>query len=178
MPPGDKPFRPRSDFLRTLAERGFIHQCTDLATLDKRLCAGTVVAYNGFDLTADSLHVGNLIPIMMLRWFQRTGHKPIVLMGGATTRIGDPSFRDTTRPLLDDIQIERNLNGIQRVFERFLRFGDGSTDAITVNNAEWLDRIGYIDFLRDFGRHFSVNRMLAFDSVRQRLAREQSLSLL
>jgi tyrosyl-tRNA synthetase len=178
MPPVDQPFRPRSDFLRTLAERGFIHQCTDLATLDERLCAGTVAAYNGFDLTADSLHVGNLIPIMMLRWFQRTGHKPIVLMGGATTRIGDPSFRDTTRPLLDDAQIEKNLGGIQRVFERFLRFGEGSTDAITVNNTEWLNRIGYIDFLRDFGRHFSVNRMLTFDSVSQRLAREQSLSLL
>src|SRR5262245_10757097 len=178
IPPCDQAFRPRSDFLRTLAERGFIHQCTDLAALDKRLCGGTVVAYNGFDLTADSLHVGNLIPIMMLRWFQRTGHKPIVLMGGATSRIGDPSFRDTTRPLLDDTRIEKNLSGIQRVFERFLRFGDGSTDAITVNNAEWLDRIGYIDFLRDFGPHFSVNRMLTFDSVRQRLAREQSLSLL
>jgi tyrosyl-tRNA synthetase len=172
MAPGDQPFRPRSDFLCTLAERGFIHQCTDLAALDTRLCAGTVAAYNGFDLTADSLHVGNLIPIMMLRWLQRTGHKPIVLMGGGTSRIGDPSFRDTTRPLLDDAQIEKNLSGIQ------LRFGDGSTDAITVNNAEWLDRIGYIDFLRDFGRHFSVNRMLTFDSVRQRLAREQSLSLL
>jgi tyrosyl-tRNA synthetase len=178
MAPGDQPFRPRSDFLCTLAERGFIHQCTDLAALDTRLCAGTVAAYNGFDLTADSLHVGNLIPIMMLRWLQRTGHKPIVLMGGGTSRIGDPSFRDTTRPLLDDAQIEKNLSGIQRVFERFLRFGDGSTDAITVNNAEWLDRIGYIDFLRHFGPHFSVNRMLTFDSVRQRLAREQSLSLL
>jgi tyrosyl-tRNA synthetase len=178
MPTGDQPFRPRSDFLRTLAERGFIHQCTDLAALDRRLCAGTVVAYNGFDLTADSLHVGNLIPIMMLRWLQRTGHKPIVLMGGGTSRIGDPSFRDTTRPLLDDAQIEKNRSGIQRVFQRFLRFGDGSTDAITVNNAEWLDRIGYIDFLRDFGPHFSVNRMLTFDSVRQRLAREQPLSLL
>jgi tyrosyl-tRNA synthetase len=178
MPPRDETFRPRSDFLRTLAERGFIHQCTDLAGLDMRLCAGTVAAYNGFDLTADSLHVGHLIPIMMLRWFQRTGHKPIVLMGGGTTRIGDPSFRDTTRPLLDDEQIEKNLRGIQRVFERFLSFGDGSTDAVTVNNAEWLDRLGYIDFLRDFGRHFSVNRMLTFDSVRQRLEREQSLSLL
>jgi tyrosyl-tRNA synthetase len=176
MPAGHQPFR--SDFLRTLAERGFIHQCTDLAALDMRLCAGTVVAYNGFDLTADSLHVRHLIPIMMLRWFQRTGHKPIVLMGGGTSRIGDPSFRDTTRPLLDDAQIEENLGGILRVFERFLRFGNGSTDAITVNNAEWLDRVGYIDFLRDFGRHFSVNRMLTFDSVRQRLAREQSLSLL
>jgi tyrosyl-tRNA synthetase len=178
MPPRDLPFRPRSDFLRTLAERGFIHQCTDLGALDMRLCAGTVVAYNGFDLTADSLHVGNLIPIMMLRWFQRTGHKPIVLMGGGTSRIGDPSFRDTTRPLLDDTQIEKNLSGIQRVFERFLRFGDGATDAIMVNNTEWLNRIGYVDFLCDFGRHFSVNRMLTFDSVRQRLAREQSLSLL
>lgn len=176
MSSGNHP--PRSDFLRTLAERGFIHQCTDLAALDMRLCAGTVVAYNGFDLTADSLHVGHLIPIMMLRWFQRTGHKPIVLMGGGTSRIGDPSFRDTTRPLLDDAQIAKNLGGILRVFERFLRFGDGSTDAVMVNNAEWLDRLGYIDFLRGFGRHFSVNRMLTFDSVRQRLAREQSLSLL
>jgi tyrosyl-tRNA synthetase len=178
MPPGDQPFRFRSDFLRTLAERGFIQHCTDLAALDTRLRAGTVVAYNGFDLTANSLHVGHLIPIMMLRWFQRTGNKPIVLMGGGTSRIGDPSFRDTTRPLLDDSQIEKNLCGIQRVFERFLRFGDGSTDAVMVNNAEWLDRIGYIDFLRDFGRHVSVNRMLTFDTVRQRLAREQSLSLL
>jgi tyrosyl-tRNA synthetase len=178
VPAGNQPFRPRSHFLRTLAERGFIHQCTDLAALDTRLCAGTVVAYNGFDLTADSLHVGHLIPIMMLRWFQRTGHKPIVLMGGGTSRIGDPSFRDTTRPLLDDSQIEKNLGGILRVFERFLRFGDGSTDAVTVNNAEWLGRIGYVDFLRDFGRHFSVNRMLTFDSVRQRLTRERSLSLL
>jgi len=178
MPSRDQHFRPRSDFLRTLAERGFIHQCTDLAALDQRLCAETVVAYNGFDLTANSLHVGNLIPIMMLRWFQRTGHKPIVLMGGGTSRIGDPSFRDATRPLLDDAQIEKNLSGIQRVFQRFLRFGDGSTDAITVNNTEWLNRIGFVDFLRDFGPHFSVNRMLTFDSIRQRLAREQSLSLL
>jgi tyrosyl-tRNA synthetase len=178
MSPHDETFRPRSDFLRTLAERGFIHQCTDLAALDMRLCVGTVAAYNGFDLTADSLHAGHLIPIMMLRWFQRTGHKPIVLMGCGTTRIGDPSFRNTTRPLLDDEEIEKNLSGIQRVFERFLSFGDGSTDAVTVNNAEWLNRLGYIDFLRDFGRHFSVNRMLTFDSVRQRLEREQSLSLL
>jgi tyrosyl-tRNA synthetase len=178
MSPRNEPFRPRSDFLHTLAERGFIHQCTDLAALDTRLCAGTVVAYNGFDLTADSLHVGHLIPIMMLRWLQKTGHKPIVLMGGGTTRIGDPSFRDTTRPMLDGERIEKNRSGIQRVFERFLGFGDGSTDAVTVNNAEWLDRLGYIDFLCDFGRHFSVNRMLTFDSVRQRIEREQSLSLL
>jgi tyrosyl-tRNA synthetase len=154
MSPRDDAFRPRSDFLGTLAERGFIHQCTDLAALDMRLCAGTVAAYNGFDLTAVSLHVGHLIPIMMLRWFQRTGHEPIVLMGGGTTRVGDPSFRDTARPLLDDEQIEKNLSGIQGVFERYLGFGDGATDAVTVNNAEWLDRLGYIDFLRDFGRHF------------------------
>lgn len=171
-------FAPQSEFLRTLVERGFLHQCTDLAALDERLRAGPVVAYNGFDLTADSLHVGHLIPIMMLRWLQKTGHKPIVLMGGGTTRIGDPSFRDTTRPLLDDAQINANLAGLARVFERFLTFGDGPQDAVMVNNADWLDRLGYIDFLRDFGRHFSVNRMLSFDSVRLRLEREQSLSLL
>ena len=171
-------FSPQSEFLRTLVARGFVHQCTDLAALDRKLCAGPVVAYNGFDLTADSLHVGHLIPIMMLRWLQKTGHKPIVLMGGGTTRIGDPSFRDTTRPLLDDAQINANLNGIRRVFERFLAFGNGPQDALMVNNADWLDRLGYIDFLRDFGRHFSVNRMLSFDSVKLRLEREQSLSLL
>lgn len=171
-------FTPQSDFLRTLASRGFLHQCTDLAALDQRLCSGPLVAYNGFDLTADSLHVGHLIPIMMLRWLQKTGHKPIVLMGGGTTRIGDPSFRDTTRPLLDDAQIAANLAGLARVFERFLAFGDGPHDAVMVNNADWLDKLGYIDFLRDFGRHFSVNRMLSFDSVKLRLEREQSLSLL
>ncbi|MGI6856203.1 tyrosine--tRNA ligase [Mesorhizobium sp. 1B3] len=168
----------RSEFLRTLAERGFLHQCTDLERLDERLSGGPVVAYNGLDLTADSLHVGHLVPIMMLRWFQRTGHKPIVLMGGGTTRIGDPSFRDTTRPLLDDTQIAANLAGIRQVFEKYLTFGEGPTDAIMLNNADWLDGLGYIDFLRDFGRHFSVGRMLSFDSVRQRLEREQSLSLL
>lgn len=168
----------KSDFLRTLAERGFIHQCTDLGGLDNRLMAGPVTAYNGLDLTADSLHVGHLVPIMMLRWFQRSGHKPIVLMGGGTTRIGDPSFRDTTRPLLDDSQIAANLAGIRHVFEKYLSFGEGPTDAVMLNNADWLDGLGYIDFLRDFGRHFSVGRMLTFDSVRQRLEREQSLSLL
>src|SRR5262245_17928342 len=125
IPPCDQAFRPRSDFLRTLAERGFIHQCTDLAALDKRLCGGTVVAYNGFDLTADSLHVGNLIPIMMLRWFQRTGHKPMVRMDGATSRIGAQSFRAPTRPTLDDTRIEKNRSGIHRVSARFLRFGAG-----------------------------------------------------
>jgi tyrosyl-tRNA synthetase len=168
----------QSDFLRTLAERGFIHQCTDLSALDHRLRQGPIGGYNGFDLTADSLHVGHLIPIMMLRWLQRSGHKPIVLMGGGTTRIGDPSFRDASRPLLDDEQIAKNLTGIRRVFDRFLRFGDDSTGAVMVNNADWLGHLGYLDFLRDFGRHFSVSRMLSFDSVRLRLEREQSLSLL
>jgi tyrosyl-tRNA synthetase len=176
--PPEQPFELRSDFLRTLAERGFIHQCTDLAALDTRLCARPLAAYNGFDLTAESLHVGHLIPIMMLRWLQKTGHKPIVLMGGGTTRIGDPSFHDTSRPLLGDEQIETNLSGIRRVFERFLAFGDGATDAMMINNADWLDHLRYIDFLRDFGRHFSVNRMLTFDTVCQRLERQESLSLL
>jgi tyrosyl-tRNA synthetase len=169
---------PQSALLRTLKERGFLHQCTNLDALDARLAAGPAVAYNGFDLTADSLHVGHLIPIMMLRWLQRCGHRPIVLLGGGTTRIGDPSFRDTGRPLLDDAQIALNRQGIQRVFERYLTFGDGPSDAVVVDNAEWLDPLRYLDFLRDFGRHFSVNRMLAFDSVRQRLEREQNLSLL
>lgn len=176
--PSDNKFEPASDFLRVLMERGFIYQCTDLAALDARLCAGPVVAYNGFDLTADSLHVGHLIPIMMLRWLQKSGHKPLVLMGGGTTRIGDPSFRDTSRPLLDDAQIAGNLAGIRQAFDRYLTFGDQPTDAAMVNNADWLDGLGYIEFLRDFGRHFSINRMLTFDSVRQRLEREQSLSLL
>ncbi|MBB3391791.1 tyrosyl-tRNA synthetase [Rhizobium sp. BK275] len=170
--------RPRSDFLRVLSERGFIQQCTDIEALDSWLSAGIGTAYNGFDLTADSLHVGHLTPIMMLRWFQKTGNRPIALMGGATTRLGDPSFRDTLRPLLSEGQIAGNLAGIRRIFERFLSFGDGPTDALMVNNADWLDRLKYLDFLRDVGPHFSVNRMLTSESVRQRLEREQSLSLL
>lgn len=168
----------RSDVLQTLLNRGFLHQCTDLAGLDNRLRTGSISAYNGFDLTADSLHVGHLIPIMMLRWFQKAGHRPIVLLGGATTRIGDPSFRDTSRPILDDAQIAANHAGIRQVFERFLTFDDRPEGASMVDNADWLSELRYLDFLRDFGRHFSVNRMLGFDSVRQRLDREQSLSLL
>ncbi|MBY3002453.1 tyrosine--tRNA ligase [Rhizobium leguminosarum] len=173
-----QPTGPRSDFLRTLSERGFLHQCTDLAALDSWLCSGAGTAYNGFDLTADSLHVGHLIPIMMLRWFQKTGNKPIALLGGATSRLGDPSFRDTSRPLLNQEQITKNLIGIRRVFERFLAFGDNPTDAVMVNNSDWLGGLNYLDFLRDIGPHFSVNRMLTSESVRQRLEREQSLSLL
>ncbi len=172
-------FSPRSDTLRVLAARGFLHQCTDWQGLDDAFATGTpVTAYIGFDATADSLHVGHLLSIMTLRWLQKTGHRPLVLMGGGTTRIGDPSFRDTTRPLLDDAQIAANIAGIRRVFDRFLSFGDGPTDAVMVNNADWLDGLGYIAFLRDFGRHFSVNRMLTFDSVRQRLDREQPLTFL
>ncbi|WP_170262360.1 tyrosine--tRNA ligase [Rhizobium laguerreae] len=173
-----QPTGPRSDFLRTLSERGFLHQCTDLEALDSWLCSGAGTAYSGFDLTADSLHVGHLIPIMMLRWFQKTVNKPIALLGGATSRLGDPSFRDTSRPFLSQGQIMKNLIGIRKVFERFLAFGDGPTDAVMVNNADWLGGLNYLDFLRDIGPHFSVNRMLTSESVRQRLEREQSLSLL
>ncbi|MCW2246239.1 tyrosyl-tRNA synthetase [Azospirillum fermentarium] len=168
----------KSDFLRTLTERGFIHQCTDLEGLDTRLAQGPVSAYIGFDCTADSLHAGGLIQIMMLRWLQKTGHRPIVLMGGGTTRIGDPSFRDESRPLLDDAQIGRNMAGIKRVFSKYLTFGDGPTDAIMVNNADWLDGLQYIPFLRDVGRHFTINRMMSFDSVKIRLDREQPLTFL
>jgi len=169
---------PRSPFLATALERGFIHQCTDMDALDERLCAGRVVAYDGFDCTADSLHVGSLVGIMLLRLFQRCGHKPIVLMGGGTTRIGDPSGKDEARRLLDDAEITRNMAGIRNVFMNFLEFGDGPSDAIMVNNADWLDELRYIPLLRDIGRHFSVNRMLTLDSVRLRLERDQPLSFL
>ena len=168
----------RSEFLKILDERGFIHQQTDPAGLDELASKGPIVAYIGFDCTAKSLHVGSLVQIMMLRWLQKTGHRPIVLMGGGTTRIGDPSFRDESRPLLDDAQIARNIAGIQRVFSRFLTFGSGPTDALMTNNADWLDRLEYIPFLRDVGRHFTINRMLTFDSVRLRLDREQPLTFL
>ena len=168
----------RSDFLAAAAERGFIHQCTDLAALDARLQAGPVTAYIGYDCTADSLHIGNLTGIMLLRLFQQTGHKPIVLMGGGTTRIGDPSGRDESRQLLDDAEIAHNMASIRKVFANFLQFGARSTDAVMVNNADWLDELRYIPLLRDVGRHFSVNRMLTQDSVRLRLERDQPLSFL
>jgi tyrosyl-tRNA synthetase len=168
----------RSAFLKVAAERGFIHQSTDFAALDARLAAGPVAAYIGYDCTADSLHIGNLTGIMLLRWFQKTGNKPIVLMGGGTTRIGDPSGKDESRQLLSDDQIARNMAGIQRVFAKFLQFGNRAGDAVMVNNADWLDELRYIPLLRDVGRHFSVNRMLTQDSVKLRLERDQPLSFL
>jgi tyrosyl-tRNA synthetase len=168
----------RSEFLRAVEERGFLHQCTDLEGLDALMAAQTVSAYIGFDCTADSLHVGSLVPIMLLRLLQHTGHKPIVLIGGGTTKVGDPSGKDEVRQLLSEEEIARNIAGIKKVFERFVTFGDGAGDAIMVNNAEWLDRLEYIPFLREYGRHFSVGRMLAHDSVRLRLEREQPLTFL
>ncbi|PGH53068.1 tyrosine--tRNA ligase [Azospirillum palustre] len=172
------PSAPASEFLRTLQERGFIHQCTDFATLDERATKGPIVAYIGFDCTADSLHVGSLLPIMMLRWLQKTGHKPIVLMGGGTTKIGDPSGKDEARQLLTDEVIADNMAGIKRIFGRYLTFGDGPTDAVMANNADWLDELKYIPLLRDIGRHFTINRMMSFESVKLRLDREQPLTFL
>jgi tyrosyl-tRNA synthetase len=169
---------PKSEFLRAAAARGFMHQCTDLDALDALAARETVTAYIGFDATADSLHAGSLVPIMLLRLLQRTGHRPLVLMGGGTTKVGDPSGKDTQRQLLSAAQIESNIAGIKGIFEKFLTFGDGPTDAFLANNADWLDDLSYIEFLRDYGRHFSVNRMLGFDSVKLRLEREQPLSFL
>ena len=168
----------KSDLLRLLDERGYIHQLTDAEGLDAVAQRQVVPGYIGFDPTAPSLHVGGLVQIMLLRRLQQTGHKPIVLMGGGTGKIGDPSFKDEARKLLTDETIAANVASIKRVFERFLTFGDGSSDAIMLDNAEWLDRLEYIPFLREVGQHFSVNRMLSFDSVKQRLDREQSLSFL
>jgi tyrosyl-tRNA synthetase len=168
----------RSEFTRTVSERGFVYQCTDLDALDAAAAADTLTGYIGFDCTATSLHVGSLVSIMLLRWFQRCGHRPIVLLGGGTSKIGDPSGKDEARQLLTENEIAANMAGIRRVFERFLTIGDGPTDAQLVNNAEWLDQLEMIPFLRDYGRHFSVNRMLSVDSVKMRLEREQPLSFL
>ncbi len=168
----------RSDFVRAVVERGYLHQCTDLEGLDGLAAGQRITAYIGFDCTAPSLHAGSLVSIMLLRRLQRAGHKPIVLMGGGTTRIGDPSGKDEARQLLSDEKIAENMAGIQKVFAKFLAFGDGPTDAVMVNNADWLDTLQYIPFLRDYGRHFSVNRMLTFDSVKTRLDREQPLTFL
>ncbi|AZN99412.1 tyrosine--tRNA ligase [Mesorhizobium sp. M9A.F.Ca.ET.002.03.1.2] len=168
----------KSDFLRVMSERGFIHQISDDAGLDQLFAKETVTAYVGYDATATSLHIGNLISATMLYWLQETGHRPIALMGGGTSMIGDPSFRDDQRKLLTPEAIATNIEGIKRIFGRILRFGDGPGDAIMVNNADWLMKLNYVEFLRDVGRHFSVNRMLTFDSVKLRLDREQSLSFL
>tara|TARA_R110000751_G_scaffold180038_1_gene286445 strand:- start:54624 stop:55877 length:1254 start_codon:yes stop_codon:yes gene_type:complete len=168
----------KSEFLHTLHERGFIHQTSDDAGLDALLNKESVKAYIGFDPTASSLHAGSLIQIMMLYWFQKSGHKPIALMGGGTGMIGDPSFKDEARQLMTPEKIANNLEGIKRCFAKYLQFGDGPGDALMANNADWLMDINYVTFLRDVGRHFSVNRMLTFDSVKMRLEREQSLSFL
>ena len=167
-----------SSFLRVMSERNFIHQVTDWKSLDTLLSEKNMVAYIGFDCTADSLHVGSLVQIMMLRYFQKCGHRPIVLMGGGTTKVGDPSGKDDARQLLNDNEIEKNKQGIKAVFEKYLNFGDGPSDAIMCDNDEWLSGLEYVQFLRDYGRHFSVNRMLSFDSVKLRLDREQPLSFL
>jgi tyrosyl-tRNA synthetase len=169
---------PKSDFLRVMTERGFFHQATDLEALDAALRSGTLTAYIGVDCTADSLHVGNLVGVMVLRHFQKTGHRPISLIGGGTTKVGDPSGKDESRRLLSVEDIERNAAGIRKGLAKFIRFGAGPTDALQANNADWLDKLEYIAFLRDYGRHFSVNRMLSFDSVKLRLEREQPLSFL
>ncbi|MEM1100703.1 MAG: tyrosine--tRNA ligase [Pseudomonadota bacterium] len=171
-------YHPKSEFLSVMIERGFLADCTDMQTLDEAMVAGTVPAYIGYDATAQSLHVGHLMNIMVLRWLQKTGHKPITLMGGGTTKVGDPSFRSDERPLLGPEQIDANIAGMQQVFAKLITYGDGKSDALMLNNAEWLDGLNYLDFLRDIGRHFSVNRMLSFESVKSRLDREQSLSFL
>jgi tyrosyl-tRNA synthetase len=168
----------KSELLQVLSSRGFIHQVSEPEALDALAKTARVTGYIGFDCTAPSLHVGSLLPIMMLYWMQQTGHRPIALMGGGTTRVGDPSGKDESRKLLTDALIEQNLKGIREVFSKFLQFGDGPGDAVMANNADWLNKLNYIDFLRDVGRHFSINRMLTFDSVRLRLERQQELSFL
>ncbi|MEJ6398745.1 tyrosine--tRNA ligase [Yoonia sp. 208BN28-4] len=171
-------YHPKSEFIAIMIERGFLADCTDYQGLDDAFSRGTVPAYIGYDATAKSLHVGHLMNIMVLRWLQKCGHKPITLMGGGTTKVGDPSFRADERPLLDDAAIQANIDGMQKVFAKYLSYGDGDADALMLNNAEWLDGLNYLSFLRDIGRHFSVNRMLSFESVKSRLDREQSLSFL
>ena len=168
----------KSDLIQIFSERGYIHQATDLEAIDTHAATSIIPTYIGFDCTADSLHVGSLVQIMMLRILQRCGHKPIVLMGGGTTKVGDPSGKDSARPLLSDQDIETNKNGIKKVFEKYLTFGDAPADALMVDNADWLDTLHYIRFLRDFGAHFSINRMMGMESVKLRLDREQNLSFL
>ena len=171
-------YAPKSDFLKIMIERGFVAECTDYEGLDNSILNGNIAAYIGFDATAQSLHVGSLIQIMMLRWLQKTGGQPITLMGGGTTKVGDPSFRADERPLLSEAQIEGNISGIKKVFSAYLDYGEKPNDALMINNDEWLSNLNYLEFLRDVGRHFSVNRTLSFESVKSRLDREQSLSFL
>ena len=171
-------YAPKSDFLKIMIERGFVAECTDYEGLDNSILNGNIAAYIGFDATAQSLHVGSLIQIMMLRWLQKTGGQPITLMGGGTTKVGDPSFRADERPLLSEAQIEGNISGIKKVFSAYLDYGEKPNDALMINNDEWLSNLNYLEFLRDIGRHFSVNRMLSFESVKSRLDREQILSFL
>jgi tyrosyl-tRNA synthetase len=171
-------YHPKSDFMRVMIERGYLADCTDYQGLDEALSKGVVTAYIGYDATAKSLHVGHLLNIMMLRWLQKTGHQPITLMGGGTTKVGDPSFRSDERPLLGPEQIDANIRGMQQVFAKYLDYDRTEAPALMLNNAEWLDGLNYLEFLRDIGRHFSVNRMLSFESVKSRLDREQSLSFL
>ena len=168
----------KSEFLRVLSERGFIHQVSEPEALDARAVAGPITAYIGYDCTAPSLHIGHLLPTMMLYWMQQTGHRPIALMGGGTTRVGDPSGKDESRKILTDEIISENLKSIRKTFDKFLKFGSGPKDAVMANNADWLNSLNYIDMLREVGRHFSVNRMLSFDSVKLRLDRQQELSFL
>ncbi len=171
-------YHPKSEFLATIMARGFLADCTDLQELDARFHEGTVTGYIGFDLTATSLHIGNLVQIMLLRWMQKTGHRPITLMGGGTTKVGDPSGKDEMRKILTVDQINANADSIRRVFANYISYGDGPTDSPLVNNAEWLDELKYIEFLRDIGKHFTINRLLAFESVKSRLDREQALSFI
>jgi tyrosyl-tRNA synthetase len=171
-------FKPKSEFVRVMQTRGYIHQCSDIEALDKAASEGVITAYIGFDATASSLHVGSLIQIMMLRRLQQTGHRPLPLMGGGTSKVGDPSDKDSQRPLLTEAQIAANIAGIRSVFDRFLDFGPGPTGAVMEDNAKWLDKLGYVDFLREYGVHFTINRMLTFDSVKRRLEREQPLTFL
>ena len=171
-------YNPKSEFLQEMITRGFLQDCSDLQGLDEKLLEGCMPAYIGFDATADSLHIGSLIQIMMLRWLQRTGHKPLPLMGWVTTKIGDPSGKDESRQLITTDKINSNINGIQKVFEKYLSFGESSTDAKIINNAEWLDKLNYIEFLRDIGKHFTINRKISMESVKLRLDREQPLTFL
>ena len=168
----------KSDFVRTVVERGFVQDCSDIDALDTLVKQEPLTAYIGFDCTASSLHAGSLLPVMLLRWLQQTGNQPIVLMGGGTTRVGDPSGKDESRQVLSLEHINKNMSGIKKIFSKYLTFGDLPSDTIMANNADWLDELNYIEFLRDYGRHFTINRMLKFDSVKLRLDREQPLTFL